>query len=268
MMNLHFSRTFYEDFFPQNQQYKIEELNHYFKQFPELKNLLASFDLEFLENEIWLQTFIHKSFSHESKFKKFHNERLEFLGDSVLQLIITEELSRRHPEASEGELSKMRSFLVNAKQLSIMSLYLDLPRFILVGRGEFKKGILALNVLADTFEAFVGAIYLTYGFAGAKKFILKLMENLEFALAQSLWSLENLSEFDARSKLQEIFMAEFGVLPEFITSSEDQRFKAELKFQNKIYASSFGNSKKSAIKTLSENCLEEKIWNKLKETLC
>src|SRR5690606_7587849 len=103
----------------------------------------------------------HRSFAHEVKFKCEHNEKLEFLGDSVLQLIISQKLYEMYPDLKEGVLSKLRSSIVNEASLFKLAKSLELDGLILLGRGEFnEEGYLKPSLLSNLFEAILGAVYL------------------------------------------------------------------------------------------------------------
>ncbi len=115
----------------------------------------------------------HPSLGHETQQHHFDNQRLEFLGDAILQLVITEYLFEHFSEAPEGQLTKLRSRLVSREALKTHAAALDLGRFLLMGRGEEASGGRArTSTLADAFEALIGAIYLDSGLEKARKFIL------------------------------------------------------------------------------------------------
>ena len=152
--------------------------------------------------------FTHKSFSHE--FNVPHQEQLEFLGDAVLQLILTDELFLRFPQEKEGHLSKLRSAIVNEKSLSTMARGLHLNELIIVGKGEFKKQLFDQDaVLADTFEALLAQIYRFHGLEFTKVLFLSwLKEYIPGAFEANF-----LDHFDAKSKRQEKVRAKDKKLP-------------------------------------------------------
>ena len=119
------------------------------------------------------QAFCHRSYLNENPdFPLAHNERLEFLGDAALELVITEYLYQKYPKKSEGELTNWRAALVNAKILSEIARDLDLNDYLLLSRGEAKElGKARQYILANTFEALIGAIYLDQGLGSCQKFI-------------------------------------------------------------------------------------------------
>src|SRR3989338_2218714 len=137
--------------------------------------------LKFKNKDLLIQAFVHLSYLNENpEFGLEQNERLEFLGDAVLELIITEYLYKEHPQKAEGELTNWRAALVNAKMLTSVAEELGFNDYLLLSRGEKKElGKARQYILANTFEAFVGAIYLDSGYEPADKFITKyLFKNL------------------------------------------------------------------------------------------
>src|SRR5258708_6921554 len=118
--------------------------------------------LNFNSKDLLTQAFVHRSYLNENPdFKLDQNERLEFLGDAVLELVVTEYLYRTYPEKAEGELTNWRAALVNAKMLTSVAEELGFNDFLLLSRGETKEiGKARQYILANTFEAFIGAIYL------------------------------------------------------------------------------------------------------------
>ena len=138
-----------------------------------LPQIEAELKYSFRNKELLILSFIHRSFVNEHKYAVFeHNERLEFLGDSVLSLIIAEFLYLKYPRHSEGDLSKWRSRLVDASSCVRFIQKLNLGHFVLLGRGEkMNDGRGRETILADLFEAIVGAIYLDGGWECAKRFV-------------------------------------------------------------------------------------------------
>ncbi len=140
-----------------------------------------------------------------------HNERLEFLGDSILNFTIAEALYRQLPSAAEGDLSRLRATLVKGETLSEMARQLDLGSYMYLGEGEIKSGGGArASILADVFEAIIGAIYLDGGTEAAKAFILS-----QFATRLRKLSLDDLSNKDPKTQLQEWLQARQQPLPRY-----------------------------------------------------
>ena len=137
--------------------------------------------LKFKNKDLLKQAFTHRSYLNENPdFKLEHNERLEFLGDAVIELIITDHLYNEYPEKTEGDLTNWRAALVNAKMLTSVSEDLGFNDFLLLSRGEAKElGKARAYILANVFEAFLGALYLDSGYKPCDEFIKKnLFKNL------------------------------------------------------------------------------------------
>lgn len=199
----------------------------------------------------FVQAFIHKSFSHE--FEVAHQEQLEFLGDAVLQLLLTEELYQRFPTHPEGHLSKLRSSIVNEKSLAIIARGLRLNELILVGRGEFKKNLFDQDpVLADTFEAMLAVIYRKNGIAFTRELFFRWLDEFRPGVFEN-----NLESFDWKSKLQEATLAKYKTLPKYTSSDADQGFLIELWIEGKKVVDGVFPNKKAGEKELAENVIKK-----------
>lgn len=156
-------------------------------------------NLKFQNKDFLIQAFVHRSYLNESPdFYLSHNERLEFLGDAVLELVVTERLYQNYPDKSEGELTNWRAALVNAKMLAIISQDLGFNEFLLLSRGEEKElGKARQYILANTFESFIGSVYLDQGYRTCQEFIEKyLLVKLPEIIEKGLYK-------DVKSRLQE-----------------------------------------------------------------
>lgn len=183
------------------------------------------------------------------------NERLEFLGDSVLGLIVTDQLYRRAPERSEGTLARNRSELVSSTALANVARDLDLGRAVLLGKGEITTGGRDKgSILADTMEAVLGAVYLDGGMPVAQDVVLTVMGRYLDAI------LENDMTTDYKSRLQELSAAEFGKVPEYTTEEDgpehDKRFSATVVVDGTRYGSGSGSSKKTAEQAAARSALQ------------
>jgi len=184
----------------------------------------------------------HRSFAYEHGNLP-NNERLEFLGDSVLGIVVTRALYDRFPSEAEGDLAKRRAALVNANVLADVAREIELGEAIRLGRGEeLTGGADKSSILADTFEALLGAIYLDRGMRKSRKVILGLMVSRitgEVAVAR-----------DWKTALQELCSARFGELPEYRVSESgpdhQKRFRALVILHGDEYGSGEGRSKKEA----------------------
>ena len=164
-----------------------------------LSELQQKLSLKFSNEDLLLQALTHRSYLNENpSFRTGNNERLEFLGDAVLELVVTEDLYAKFPEKPEGELTSFRAALVNSKMLSEVSVDLGINEFLLLSRGEAKDvGRARQYILGNAFESLVGAVYLDQGYEVVKNFISRvLMPRLDGVLA-------NKSYKDPKSLFQE-----------------------------------------------------------------
>ena len=197
--------------------------------------------------------FTHKSFSHE--FGVPHQEQLEFLGDAVLQLILTEEIFLRFPTYQEGELSKLRSAIVNEKSLSTLARGLKLGDLLILGKGEYQKRLFEQDVvLADTLEALLAQIYRHHGPGFTRKVFMDW-------LAQFLpkaFDKEFLEEFDAKSKLQERVLAKYKKLPRYESALQGDKFFITLFVNDEAVLTGLFSSKKKGEKELAQQFLSQR----------
>lgn len=205
------------------------------------------------EKAEFVQAFIHKSFSHE--YDVAHQEQLEFLGDAVVQFILTEELYHRFPQESEGRLSKLRSSMVNESSLAILARGLGLNELIIVGKGEFRKNLFDQDtVLADTFEAMLAVIYRKNGLDFTRNLFLKWLDAYRPGVFEN-----DLANFDWKSKLQEKTLAQFKSLPKYTAFEKDQGFLIELWIEGKKITEGFFLSKRAGEKELAETVLKNAL---------
>ena len=189
----------------------------------------------------------HRSYAYENGGLPT-NERLELLGDAVLGLVIVEELFRRHPDNSEGDLAKLRNSIVNSQALAVVARELTdggLGDYLLLGRGEVNTGgQTKASILADTVESLIGAVYLQHGLEGARGVILRLFEEL-LDTAPTLGA-----ALEWKSSLQELTSARGLGVPRYeVTSAgpdHDRRFNAVVYVGGEPYGSGEGRSKKAA----------------------
>jgi ribonuclease-3 len=238
------------------------------------KNVNLPIDTSFLTPARLFEIFTHKSFHHENNRSTPHNERLEFLGDAVLDLIISDKLIRQYPEKSEGDLSKLRSALVNENSLSSMSRKLKLNQFILLGRGELKaEGFSKDSILSDVFEALLGGVYLDHGASKAFDFFDEILRFLTDKHDFVLMSDKHLNQFDAKTKLQELVMKDYKVTPNYEINEVNNNFEIQFKINEVVIAEHTSISKKKGMqelarKILNEELLKNKNIKKSLENLC
>jgi ribonuclease-3 len=181
----------------------------------ELSEFEKKIDVKFKEQNLLLTALTHRSYLNEHRNIKEHNERLEFLGDAVLELVVTEYLYLNYKNP-EGDLTNWRSALVKTETISDVSKELGVEEFILMSRGENKSfGRSRQLILANAFEAIIGAIYLDQGFETAKKFI---EENLVIKLDKIL---KEKAYIDAKSLFQEVVQDEEAVTPTYEVIKEE-----------------------------------------------
>lgn len=218
-------------------------------------------DVTFKDKEILRQAFTHRSYLNENRgLKAKHNERLEFLGDAVLELVITDYLYKEYPTKNEGDMTSIRSALVNAQTCAEVAKNLDVNDYLLLSRGEAKDEGRARNyILANALEAIIGAIYIDQGYEKARDFIIKNIAPMtEEIVKQELW-------VDAKSKFQERAQDVIGVTPSYKTIKEegpdhDKTFTVGVFIQGEMVAEGSGESKQDAEQSAARNALKEKNW--------
>ncbi len=158
---------------------------------------------KFKNHDLFLQAFTHRSFLNEAKEKMESNERLEFLGDSILSFVVSEYLYQTYPQYKEGILTNLRSLLVNTKSLAQIAKSLEFGELLRLSKGEEEsKGRQNQSLLADSLEAFIGALFIDQGLESVKKFISKtLLTKAEYFVAQNVFK-------DPKSLLQEHVQAQ------------------------------------------------------------
>jgi ribonuclease-3 len=216
---------------------------------------------KFKDPNLKKQSLVHRSYLNENKKDVFeHNERLEFLGDAVLELVITDLLFKKYPNKAEGEMTSFRAALVNAVTLSGIADKLKINDYLLLSKGEAKDtGRARQFILANTIEALIGAIYLDQGYDIAKSFIEKYIWILvDEIVANSAW-------LDAKSHFQEKAQEIVGVTPSYEVLKEagpdhDKRFTVGVFLGKEKVADGEGKSKQDAEQDAAGNGLKAKNW--------
>jgi ribonuclease-3 len=217
--------------------------------------------IQFNNNALLEQAFIHRSYINESsKTGLSHNERLEFLGDAVLELIVTEYLYATFPHQNEGDLTAYRSALVNAVTLGEVASSLSFNEMMRLSKGEAKDVTRARSsILADAYEAFVGALYLDQGYNAAKEFISKtVLVRTEEIIKQGLYK-------DAKSLVQEKSQEIYSLTPIYKLLHEegpdhDKRFVIGIFFGDKQVATGTGKSKQEGETSAAREALKIQGW--------
>lgn len=212
----------------------------------ELKLFEKTTGIRFRREELLNLAFSHRSFAHENPGNIGNNERLEFLGDSVLGLVVSEYLFTAFPGKSEGDLAKIKSFVVSEDSLAGIARILKVDNFILIGKGEeFSGGRSKKAILADCLEAIIGAYFLDSGFKKCRAFILK------FIVPEITKVLENKHRQDFKTLLQEYVQKTFKTYPRYLLVQKsgpdhDKTFWMEVHIRDKVYGPGQGKNKKEA----------------------
>ena len=217
--------------------------------------------VKFKNKDLLTQAFIHRSFLNENPdFHLDNNERLEFLGDAILELVVTEYLYQKYPKKSEGELTSWRAALVNAGILSEIAASLGLNDFLLLSKGETKElGKARQYILANTIEAFIGSLYLDQNYKTCRKFIEK------YVLIKLPDIIENRLFEDAKSLFQEEAQDRTGVTPIYKVVREwgpdhAKHFIIGVFLGKELIAQGEGSSKQEAEEKAAKAALKIKNW--------
>lgn len=227
----------------------------------DFSGLEEKINIKFKNRDFLVQAFVHRSYLNENPdFYLSQNERLEFLGDAVLELVVTEDLYQEYPQKPEGELTNWRTSLVNSKMLSKIAERLGLNDFLLLSRGEAKElGKARKYILANAFEAVIGAIYLDRGYKVCQDFIRKhLMKELPLILEKGLYR-------DAKSHFQEEAQEKVGATPNYKVLKEwgpdhAKHFVIGVFLGEELIAEGEGSSKQEGEEEAAKKALEVKKW--------
>jgi len=216
------------------------------------KALEEALNYRFKQDDLITEALTHKSYK-----KPYNNERLEFLGDAVLDLIVGEYLFRKFPKEDEGLLSKIRASLVNEKGFTRLANNINLGNSILISSAEENNsGRTKPSLLSNAFEAIIGAIYLESGLEVTSKIVINLIES-----SYKTIDLNSLSK-DFKTTLQELTQADFGETPNYklvraFGPDHKKEFEIAVELQNKIISSAIGRSKKEAQQKAAEIALKK-----------
>lgn len=227
----------------------------------DIKTFEESIGVHFTDTSLIRQAFTHRSYLNEHRGEAAgHNERLEFLGDAVLELISTHFLYKKFPEQDEGDLTAYRAALVNAITCAEIATGLGMNDYLLLSRGESKdNGRARQMLLANAFEALVGAIYLDQGYDAAKDFITKhLFPKIDEIVKKKLWR-------DAKSSFQEKAQDAENATPRYEVIREtgpdhDKQFVVGVYVKEALVAQGSGKSKQEAEQDAARAALEQKGW--------
>ncbi|MDI9354672.1 MAG: ribonuclease III [Cyanobium sp. MAG06] len=223
-----------------------------------MEELLNKLNIKYNSLNIYEQAFTHRSYINENpKNVSGHNERLEFLGDAVLELLVSEYLYKKYPNITEGELTSIRSAMVNTHTLAKTAEDLQFNQYLKLSKGESKDtGKARISILADTFEAFLGGIYLDCGLSVSKIF-----------LENNLFNRENDARKDtmlreAKSIIQEYSQDKLGITPSYKVIEEkgpdhNKDFVVGIYFGTKEIATGTGKSKQEAETSAAQNAMHK-----------
>ncbi len=227
----------------------------------DLKELEKKLKIQFRDKKILKRALCHRSYIIEQANEKESNERLEFLGDAVLELIVSKFLFIKFPQMKEGEMTNLRAMLVNTKRLANIAKGLGIPEYILLSKGEQKTfGREKESILADTFEAIIGAIYYDQGFRAAEKFI---EENLLIKINDVI---SEQSQANPKGQFQEISQEVTGITPIYKVLKEEgpdhkKNFTVGVYLNDELVAKGKGKSKQEAETNAALNALKIKNWS-------
>lgn len=215
-----------------------------------LKKIQDELHIKFINKDLLLNALTHKSYAIEKKMKYF-NERLEFLGDSIISSIVAEFLYNRYPQYDEGKLSRMKSYLVSRVSLVHWAKRIRIGKYILLSRNEESSGgKKRASLLANVFEALIGALYLDRGYEVTRSFILQFLSKLRRVV-----------DIDYKSKLQEIIQQKLKNTPDYRIVQEtgpdhNKVFKIEVLVKKRRLGVGSGKSKKEAEQAAAHSALK------------
>jgi ribonuclease III len=220
-----------------------------------------SIGIEFNNKDLLRQAFIHRSYLNENKNTKLeHNERLEFLGDAVLELVITDYLYNKYPDKPEGDLTAYRSALVNSNTLSGVAEKLGVNSFMMLSKGEAKDtGRARQFILANAFEAIIGAIYIDGGYDKAKEFVAGQL----FGLTDEI--IAERKFIDSKSNFQELAQEKTAITPSYkiikeIGPDHNKVFTVGVYLKDDLVTTGEGKSKQEAEQDAAEKAIQLKGW--------
>lgn len=216
----------------------------------DLDKAQKAFGVKFKDQELLKKALTHKSYAAETGSEEF-NERMEFLGDSILSAVVADHLYNKHPDHDEGKLSQIKSQIVSRQGLCRWAKKGGFGEFFYISKGEESNGARTRDsLLANTFEAVIAAIYIDSGFAAAKKFIQGYLDQQKRVIIN-----------DPKSKLQELLQSKYQTLPEYKVLSEsgpdhEKVFEIGVYHRKKLLGSGSGRCKKDAEQAAAKKALK------------
>jgi len=226
-----------------------------------LEKLQLILRVNFIDKVHLLSAITHRSYLNEHREATWdHNERLEFLGDAVLELVVTDYLFQKYGDKPEGELTAVRAALVNTASLSLASEKMGVNDYLLMSKGEAKDvGRARQYILANVFESCIGAIYIDQGYDAAQKFIAEhLFAKTDEIVLKRLWQ-------DAKSRFQELAQEQASVTPNYETLAQegpdhDRVFTVGVYLKSELVAQGKGRAKQEAEQEAAEAAIIAKGW--------
>ena len=229
------------------------------KRYRQLNSLQKSLKIKFKDKSLLNRALTHRSFVNEYRTGLQDNERLEYLGDSVLAVVINEYLFKRYEEYPEGDLAKIKSAVVSESTLARVASEINLGSFLLMGKGEERSGGREReSILANTFEAIIGALYLDAGLKESKKYILSLLKS-------HIERIDKLSYLrDPKTALQEYVQGKGLTTPKYKVVEEsgpdhDKKFVIEVLVDGESWGTGTGKSKSLAEQDVARQALAKKV---------
>ncbi|MBI5184691.1 MAG: ribonuclease III [Nitrospinae bacterium] len=226
------------------------------KRLKELNRFEKILDYRFENIQYLNKSLTHKSFAYESGKQTKNNERFEFLGDAVFDLMVSDYMVKKFPDYQEGVLSKIRSVVVSEGNLAHIAQSLNLGEFLLLGKGEEQSGGRAKpSIIANALEAVAASIYLDAGFEKARQVLLKyFLEGMDKAATTNKYQ-------DFKSELQERTQLEFNTVPQYVVAKDtgpdhDKTFEVNVFINGAVFGSGTGKSKKEAEQQAARSALE------------
>ncbi|MFH1783917.1 MAG: ribonuclease III [bacterium] len=221
-------------------------------------NIIKEFEkligLEFKSKDLLKQALTHKSFAYENGLKHY-NERLEFLGDSVLNLIVSRYLYEKYPLEEEGKLSKFKAQITSRATLVRLAQKLVLGKYLYLSKGEIATGGRQRpSILADSYEAVIGALYLDRGFRIISSFLIGQLEGSDIIAYEDIW--------DFKTVLQEIIQQKYKQVPEYKTTAEhgpdhNKLFEVQVGIKKEMLGRGKGKNKKEAEQAAAKEALKK-----------
>jgi ribonuclease-3 len=214
------------------------------------------------DEKLLRQALTHRSYVNENPGAGEHNERLEFLGDAVLGFLVGELLYQRYPEMSEAQLTRLRSNLVDEKQLAKFATQLGIGELMRLGKGAIKEGGRQNpSLIGDTFEAYIAALFLESGIEDVRKFVQPLFTSVADSIVFPQSNADPKNLIDSKGRFQQWALAQFVHNPEYYIIDESgpdhaKEFTAEVRVNGKVYGIGTGRRKQDAEKRAAEVALK------------